>query len=151
MFKGKRPIFIHLLTLLLVVTIAGVTFPAQAENSLNSAPVYLSFDKILVSQGVWEGSVAGDVTGDLMTELTALQITGPIWHVEFNWIIDAGEHSFTAHLKGTLNTLTGQVIMNGTVVDGWLLGAQVHEEGQLVDPNTLQFQGTIRVMPATSD
>ena len=95
--------------------------------------------------------VAGDVTGDLRTELTALQITGPIWHVEFNWIIDAGQYSFTAHLKGTLNTLTGQVVMNGTVVDGWLLGAQVHEEGQLVDPNTLRFQGTIQIMPATSD
>jgi hypothetical protein len=40
--------------------------------------------------------------------------------------------------------------MNGTVVDGFLQGAQVHEEGQLVNAATLRFEGTIRVMPATA-
>jgi hypothetical protein len=40
--------------------------------------------------------------------------------------------------------------MDGTVVDGFLQGAQVHEEGQLVDPATLGFEGTIRVMPSTA-
>jgi hypothetical protein len=40
--------------------------------------------------------------------------------------------------------------MNGAVIDGWLLGAQVHEEGQLVNPNTLGFEGSIRIMPATA-
>ena len=29
-------------------------------------------------------------------------------------------------------------------------GAQVHEEGQLVDAETRQFQGSIRLMPATT-
>jgi hypothetical protein len=46
--------------------------------------------------------------------------------------------------------VTGAVIMNGTVVDGFLQGAQVHEEGQLVDAATLRFEGTIQVMPATA-
>jgi hypothetical protein len=40
--------------------------------------------------------------------------------------------------------------MNGTVVDGYLYGAQVHEEGQLLDAATLRFEGTITVMSATS-
>jgi hypothetical protein len=40
--------------------------------------------------------------------------------------------------------------MNGTVVDGFLQGAQVHEEGQLVNPGTLAFEGTIQVMPSTA-
>ena len=31
-----------------------------------------------------------------------------------------------------------------------LQGAQVHEEGQLVDAATLRFEGTIKVMPATA-
>ena len=39
--------------------------------------------------------------------------------------------------------------MNSTVVDGFLQGAQVHEEGQLVDAATLRFEGTIQIMPAT--
>jgi hypothetical protein len=66
--------------------------------------------------------------------------------VTFDWIIDAGERSFVADLRGTLNTNTGRVVMNGTVVEGWLLGARVHEQGQLVDPETLRFVGQIRVM-----
>jgi hypothetical protein len=57
---------------------------------------------------------------------------------------------FTAHLTGALNTMTGKVIMNGAVVEGWLLGAQVHEEGQLVDPATLGCDGAIRIMPAAA-
>jgi hypothetical protein len=41
--------------------------------------------------------------------------------------------------------------MNGTVTsDGYLAGAQVHEQGELVDPDTLEFQGVIQVMPATA-
>ena len=67
------------------------------------------------------------------------------------WIVEAGDHSFTAILKGTLNTMTGKVEMDGTVVEGWLVGAQVHEEGQLVDPLLGRFQGTISIFPATAD
>jgi hypothetical protein len=40
--------------------------------------------------------------------------------------------------------------MDGTVVKGYLEGAQVHEEGQLVDPAILRFQGSIQIMPATA-
>lgn len=151
MFRHKHTLFFNLLALLLVVAIAVVAVPVQAQRLQNNAPALLHFDKSLVSPGIWEGNVTGDVVGNLRTELTSLRITGPIWHVTFDWIIDAGEHSFTARLYGTLNTLTGRVVMNGTVVDGWLLGAQVHEEGQLIDPSTFRFQGTIQVMPATSN
>src|SRR5919106_5896200 len=102
--------------------------------------------------GVGRDSV-GDIDGDLTTFLTAC--TGPnpcegaVWHVEFDWIIDAGAESFTAHLSGVLNNVTGSVVMDGTVVDGFLEGAQVHEQGHLVNAETLRFEGTIRVMPAT--
>jgi hypothetical protein len=41
--------------------------------------------------------------------------------------------------------------MNGAVIEGWLEGARVHEEGQLIDPDTLRFQGAILLMPATGD
>jgi hypothetical protein len=67
-----------------------------------------------------------------------------------DWVIDAGAESFTAHLSGVLNNVTGSVVMNGTVVDGFLEGAQVHEAGQLVNAETLGFEGTIRIMPATA-
>jgi hypothetical protein len=73
-----------------------------------------------------------------------------IWHVTFDWRIEAGPSSFTARLSGILNTTTGAVVMDGTVVTGYLLGARVHEEGQLIDPTDLEFAGSIRIEPATA-
>lgn len=129
----------------------GLSFAAPAGAA---APLGLTFEKKAVAVGVWEGSVSGDVDGDLTTVLTGCTgpnpCSGEIWHVEFDWIIDAGAESFTAHLSGVLNNVTGAVIMNGTVVDGFLQGAQVHEEGQLVDAATLAFEGSIQVMPSTA-
>jgi hypothetical protein len=131
-----------------------LTAPVAAEHGTAAAgqgePVRISFEKCAVAEGIWEGTVAGDVAGGLRTELTDLRVTGPIWQVRFDWIIDAGAQSFTADLAGILNTNTGAVVMNGRVVDGYLLGAQVHEEGQLVDAQNLCFEGTIRIMPATA-
>ena len=133
-----------LLAIVMAVTVAAA--PAASASD----PVRLSFDKSAVSAGVWSGTVSGDVSGGLMTVLTAIEPSGPIARVEFDWIVSAGAQSFTAHLYGTLNTSTGAVVMNGTVVDGWLEGAQVHEAGQLIDVSSLRFQGEIRVMPATA-
>ena len=126
--------------------------PRPAAADAGPAPVYLTFDKTQVDPaGIWEGSVGGDLSGGLTTVLTGLEINGPIWHVAFDWIIDTGdEYSFTAKMTGILNTNTGKVVMNGVVSDGWLEGAQVHEEGQLTNPATGQFQGTIRIMPPSA-
>jgi hypothetical protein len=137
------------LVALLAAGLLLVSVPAQA-----SAPLRLTFEKQTVAPGVWEGTVSGDINGDLTTHLTACSgpspCDGQIWHVEFDWIVAAGAESFTAHLSGTLNNKTGSVVMNGTVVDGFLQGAQVHEQGQLVDAATLRFEGTIQVMPPTA-
>ena len=131
----------------------GHSFAAPAGAGA-TAPLRLTFEKESVAVGVWEGSVSGDVDGDLTTVLTSCTgpnpCSGPIWHVEFDWIIQAGAESFTAHLSGVLNTVTGAAIMNGTVVDGFLKGAQVHEAGHLVNAATLRFEGSIRVMPGTA-
>jgi hypothetical protein len=130
---------------------AGLAFAAPAGAT---APLRLTFEKESVAAGAWEGTVSGDVDGELMSVLTACTgpnpCSGTIWHVEFDWIIQAGAESFTAHLSGVLNNETGAALMDGTVVDGFLQGAQVHEEGQLVNAATLRFEGTIRVMPDTA-
>jgi hypothetical protein len=132
-----------------VVGVLLLPLPGRA-----SAPVQLGFEKQAVGAGVWEGTVSGDIEGDLTTVLTAClgpnPCGGTVWRVEYDWIIDAGDRSFTAHLAGTLNTVTGRVVMNGTVVEGYLEGARVHEEGRLLDPATLRFEGIIRILPATS-
>jgi hypothetical protein len=123
-------------------------------NSITAAwnPVIIKFDKAIAGDGIWVGTVSGDVEGELRTELRDVRESGQIWHVEFDWIITAGDDSksFTARLNGILNNNTGKVVMNGTVIEGWLTGARVHEEGQLIDPETLQFEGTIQINTATS-
>lgn len=132
----------------------ALAWPASRVEA--SSPVYLTFDKSGGGGGVWNGTVSGDIQGHLTTTLTDLRVSGPVWHVVFTWDIDDtaledGDQSFVATLHGTLNTKTGAVVMNGTVTDGYLLGAQVHEEGQLIDPATLRFQGAIQIMPETAD
>jgi hypothetical protein len=135
---------------LLLLATTALVVAAAAPAATAGGPVRLSFDKSAVAPGIWQGTVDGDISGDLTTVLTDLRITGPIWHVRFDWIVSAGDSSFVADLSGILNTETGVVVMDGTVVDGFLVGAQVHEDGQLVDPDTLRFQGSIQLMPATA-
>jgi hypothetical protein len=147
----RRPVSALVVLLLAGLLALGLAHAAPAGAA---APLALTFEKAAVAPGVWEGTVSGDVNGGLTTFLTGC--TGPdpysgrIWHVEFDWIITAGAESFTARLSGILDTQTGQVVMNGTVVDGFLQGAQVHEEGQLVDAATLRFEGSISVMPSSA-
>lgn len=125
-----------------------VSSPAMASN----APIRISFDKSIVdpAAGVWEGTVSGAVDGDLTTHLLAApDETGQIWHVSFDWevVADNPEYSFVALTEGILNLNTGHVVMNGTVDSGWMAGARVHEEGQLIDGDTFRFQGEITILP----
>jgi hypothetical protein len=126
---------------------------ASATAARLASPVNVSFKKSLAAPGTWQGEVSGDVSGKLQTIWLNPPGSGKIWHVEFDWIVEADntDYSFTARLSGILNTNTGKVVMNGKVTEGWLKGAQVHEEGQLTNPETLTFAGTIRIMPATAD
>jgi hypothetical protein len=144
-----------------IVKAAAATMLLAASSSAlygqpaGSAPLRITFQKSLATATpmVWKGTVNGAIPGQLETRLISLRETGMIWHVEFDWIITASNpaDSFTARLAGTLNLKTGRVVMNGTVIEGAREGAQVHEEGTLIDPVTSTFQGVIRVMPASAD
>ena len=128
----------------LLGAVGAITIPAGATAK---APVQLTFHKQALAAGVWSGTVSGDIEGALTTRLISLDDRKPVWRVTFDWIIDAGTQSFTARLDGTLDTTTGAVAMKGRVVEGYLLGAHVREQGQLIDPATSGFEGTIEVRP----
>jgi hypothetical protein len=136
----------HIVTTLVLLAAFGAGVP---EAAASSSPVRLSFDKSASIVGEWEGIVTGDVNGALRTVLLSRKVTGSIWLVEFDWVVTAGESSFVARLSGTLNTATGAVVMNGAVTSGFLLGARVHEEGQLVDAGASRFVGTITIATAS--
>ena len=126
----------------LVGTVGAMTFAGTASAA---PPLQLDFSKQAVSDGVWQGAVTGDIDGGLTTRAIVVDTSEPVWRVTFDWIVDAGPRSFTARLSGTLDSVTGAVAMKGRVVEGYLAGAKVREAGQLVDPETLAFQGSIRV------
>lgn len=148
-----KKVFARICIIAMLAAFALTAFPqaASASASGNLSPIQLQFDKQGGANGIWNGIVSGDVQGSLTTQLLSVEPAGPVLKVRFAWIVDAGNQSFTSVLDGTLNTLTGQVEMDGTIVEGWLVGAQVHEEGQMVDPATGRFQGTIMIFPATAD
>jgi hypothetical protein len=136
----------------LAIVLSLVTAPAAlAGPAPDTTPREITFTKADPDGNfTWNGTVDGAATGALETRLTDVRAEGWILYVTFEWDIDAGAHSFVAEMTGILNQRTGAVVMNGTVVEGWMEGARVHEQGQLVDPGTLTFEGTITVLPATT-
>lgn len=141
----------RMLLLVTLFVLLAAALPAFAGNDLGEGSVLatLSFDKSAVSEGIWEGLVTGDVSGALRTELTGIRTVGPLWFVEFNWIVDAGDQSFTVAATGTLNTLNGTAVMTGRVVEGEWLGATMYEQGQMIDPATGHFEGTILLIESS--
>src|SRR3954447_18781418 len=122
-------------------------------SSASNAPLRVTFDKQVTDPATFAfaGTTGGDVAGGLVSQLVSLDgQTGPNLHIVFDWNVTAGAQSFVARTSGIWNTKTGSVVMNGTVIDGYLLGAQVHEVGQLVDPAKLRFQGSLQLMPGSA-
>lgn len=138
----------RVVVLCFVLLLSGLSVAAQDEPSSMEGVTYLFFDKSSVVEGTWEGTVGGDIVGDLQTRLLNIEIVGPVWFVEFDWMVDAGDESFTARMTGTLNTLTGTVVMSGEVIEGYQVGMRVYEQGQMADAALGRFQGTILILPA---
>ena len=139
--------------ILIVLCVGALVAVAVPAAGASNAPVQVTFDKHVIDPiaFVFAGTTGGDISGSLTSNLVSLDAsTGPNLHITFDWKVTAGTKSFTARTDGIWNTKTGSVVMNGTVIDGYLLGAQVHEEGQLVDPTTLEFVGSLRLMPASA-
>jgi hypothetical protein len=141
-----------LLTLVLPA-LAAASFAVSAPTATAASPVEVDFVKHATdpTQFVFGGTVSGGVSGGLTSRLVSLDaVSGPVYHVTFEWSVSAGAMWFTARTSGIWNTLTGSVVMDGRVIAGYLDGAQVHEEGQLVDPSTLTFAGFLRLLPDTA-
>ena len=140
------------LIVLLAALSTAVALGAATAGAAND-PVRVTFDKHLVDPAslTFAGTTAGDAPGTLVSKLVSIDgVSGPIFHITFDWIVSAGDRSFVARTSGIWNTGSGLVEMNGSVTSGYLQGAQVHEQGRLVDPETLEFQGLLQLMPATA-
>jgi hypothetical protein len=126
----------------------------------SARPVEVTFTKWITSYPAMAGRTGGAVAGTFEGEV--LRRTpfdnGVIVELEARYgVIDpGGHHSFTAIIQGKQNNQTGTAVLNGVVTEGWLVGAQVHVNFNVISPcadgtsNTC-FQGTITVMPGSAD
>jgi len=135
---------------LVLAAIAAGSIPASAVAS--NAAIVIAFEKE-GSQGHYVGTTEDGGTIEMV--ITQSRVAGDVQHFTATlWLSYPDNRSLRAILDGRLDGNTGEVSLNGSVVDGWLQGARVHEESRLVDfdPETgvATFVGTVQLMPGSA-
>jgi hypothetical protein len=139
---------------LLVLALSALAVSASGVSASNSA-IVISFDKHSPGDGHYVGTACNGGTIDM--QLSNSSVTGNVQQFTATVrLVCPGRGALTAVLDGRFNFSTGKTVLNGVVVDGWLAGAQVHEEGQFVgrDPDSgdpYRFVGTVQLMPGSAD
>jgi opacity protein-like surface antigen len=139
-----------------VLALAALAFTASSAPASSSALV-IPFEKHAVGSGHYIGT-AGD-GGTIEMQVYDSSFTGGDPATSDHWVqhfkatlqLTVGGQSLTAALEGQFNFTTLQTVINGVVVDGWLSGAQVHEEGTVTGFSPLTFVGTVRLMPGSAN
>jgi hypothetical protein len=141
---------------LLVVALATLALTASSVSASSSSMV-IPFEKHAVGPGHYVGT-AGD-GGTIEMQVYDSRFTGGDPETSDHWIqhfkatvqLRVGGQSLTAALDGQFNFTTRQTVLNGVVVDGWLSGAQIHEEGKVTSFSPLTFVGTVMVMRGSAN
>ena len=156
---------------------SGQTFSPASPSGVASGrtqtqaggPVEVTFTKwgTGLSLPTHTGFAGGDVPGSFAGTVLSREAfdNGTIVQLEARYEVTAGdpEQSFKALIEGKLNNQTQNAVLTGTVIEGWLLGAQVQVTFDVIVPaagtscvpaapaNRTCFQGTIRIMPGSAN
>lgn len=128
-------------------------------------PVEITFTKWVTAYPLMEGFWGGDTSNEYVGEVLQRQVSvnpdlNGIVRLEAIYQINAGDHSFTALIRGGTNSVTGAAQLDGVVLAGWRTGAPVHVEFDTIPgttgcagapPGATCFMGTIRVGRAPRD
>jgi hypothetical protein len=125
----------------------------------------VTFTKWVTSPGTapvqfkMEGVVSGDVGGGkFVGEVLNLDTsTAGIKKIEALYHINGGTHQFTADVHVTQDDKKGTGVIKGVVTEGWLKGAEVQGEYQVIGPcgiinaqtgpfGDMCFQGTLHIL-----
>jgi len=136
----------------------------QAKGGAN---VDVTFTKWITAYPAMAGVTGGDVPGTFAGTILSREPfdNGTIVQLEARYEITGADpaHSFVAHIEGKTSNQTQKAVLNGTVIAGWLLGAQAQVTFDVVVPapgtscvpaapvNRTCFQGTIRLMPGSAN
>jgi hypothetical protein len=134
-----------------VLALAALAVTAPSVSA-SSSSIVIPFEKHAVGPGHYVGS-AGD-GGTIEMQVYDSRFTGGDPETSDHWVqhfkatlqLTVGGRSLTAALDGQFNFTTLQTVLNGVVVDGWLSGAQIHEEGKVSGFSPLTFVGTVMLM-----
>lgn len=133
--------------ILSMLAIFAIATPASASRGAIVVP----FEKHWVGPGHYIGTAGEDGTIEMW--VYDVSFNGNIQRFSATLELSLDGRSLTATLSGHFNFSTGRVVLNGRVTQGWLNGAQVHEESRYVgdDPETGGpiFAGTVRLMPGS--
>jgi hypothetical protein len=127
----------------------------RAVSAQSGGNVTVSFEKYVTTFPAMAGTVVcgDDTAGVFAGTINDFSPTpgGHIFHIDatYGFICADSDFSFTAHVSVTQNNQTHRAALNGVVTDGWLKGAQVHGEFQVVSgpcPGGTCIPGTLRIM-----
>jgi hypothetical protein len=137
------------------------------QQASGGAPVEVTFTKWITAFPAMAGITGGDVPGTFAGTVLSREPfdNGTIVQLEARYGVTGADpaHSFVAHIEGKTNNPTQQAVLNGTVIAGWLVGAQVHVTFDVIVPpagtscvpqapvNRTCFQGTIRILPGSAN
>ena len=142
-------------------SLSGVAGAAAAQTQANggAANVEVTFTKWAASPG-FGGVTGGDVPGTFAGAVLSRDPfdNGTIVQLEARYEVIGQDatHSFVAHIEGKQNNETQEAVFNGTIIEGWLLGAQVHVTYDRIAPcpafgKAVCFTGVIRIMPGSAN
>jgi hypothetical protein len=146
---------------------SGVAGVAGGQTQANGgANVEVTFTKWITNFPAMAGVTGGDVPGTFTGAVLSFDPfdNGTIVELEARYEVTAANpaHSFVAHIDGKQNNPTQKAVLNGTVIEGWLVGAQVHVTYDVIVPatgtscvpaapvNSPCFQGAIRILPGSA-
>ena len=146
--RRDRVAIMLLLLAALTASLAVAARPATASN----APTVIAFEKRWIEPGHYLGTTSDG--GAIEMWVYGVSFPGNVQKFTATLQLSLGGRSLTAVLEGQFNFSTGKVVLNGVVVEGWLAGAQVHEESRYTgdDPETggPTFAGTVKLMPGSA-
>ena len=133
---------------LAAAVVAGAFAAAQASAS--SAPVVIPYAKTCdLTVGHCVGSAGNG--GTIEMQVTSFRQTGADAQLTLTEWVTVGHISFTAKMNGHWSP-AGFIVLNGTVTEGSLAGAEVHQRSNFVggDPTASKWAGELRLAPATA-
>jgi hypothetical protein len=142
---------------------AGPTQMALADKGGQKGHNFqVIFTKCVTSPGVapvlfnMAGVVSGDVGGgQYVGEVLELTSTEATTTIKALYHLNGGAHQLTAQLTVVQDNKAGTAVLKGVVTDGWMKGAKVRGDYQVIAPcgilnangpfGDICFQGTLRI------